>query len=242
MLVPYTVAPGSLYWSNTLHGLDGVADVKALQTALKSYATATGNVAADPGAIDGVVGKRTIAALAAVISKIPSSKIPAQVKTVLQYAAPVIASGIIPDSYIADIGGVIAQHAAVLAIGVALIPKTPGGGGGGGVMTYPTGAIQRFNIYHKEWRVYAPVGGLSGCIGCGLGDVMTLSAYDFTLLGGDIPTDPPPGMQLVAKTPTPAAGVPQSGTEDEKLYKKTWFWAAVGGTLVAGGGLYWALK
>lgn len=247
MLVPYTTAPGALYWSNTLEGaLGSAADVTALQTALKRYAAETGNTSADPGAITGVVDKWTIAALAAVISKIPSTKVPSKVKTALQYLAPVIASGIIPDSYIADIASVIASNAAILAVGVTMIPRPGGGGGGGGgTVTYPSGAIQRFNIYYKEWRVYAPAAGFSGCLGCGLGDVMTLSAADIALLGAidGVPTDPPPGMALIAKMITPAPGVPQGGTEDEKLYKKTWFWAAVGGgAVVLGTGVWFALK
>lgn len=221
-----------------------VADVKALQTALKGYATKTGDAAADPGAIDGVVGTRTLSAVAAVITKIPSSKIPATVRTALQL---VLTMGLplMPAAMKEQVAGVVAENAAYLAAGVAyLTTKAEAGAGGAGGAAYPAGSIQRWNIYRKVWRVYAPVGSLSGC-GCGLGDaVMLLSGpAPIMLMGRDIPTKAPPGMTLLAELTSKAAGVTDGGTEDEPLYKKTWFWVAVaGGTAVIGGGLYWGLK
>src|SRR5690349_14957752 len=54
-------------------GFGGSAAVEEMQTALHNYAQATGNTAADPGKVDGIVGSKTVSAVAAVLPQVAST-------------------------------------------------------------------------------------------------------------------------------------------------------------------------
>lgn len=68
-----------------LMGLSGNAAVQGLQQSLKSLAQVTGRAAIDPGAVDGIVGTRTMSAIVAGFNII-AEKLPAEAKYALQAA------------------------------------------------------------------------------------------------------------------------------------------------------------
>lgn len=66
-----------------LMGLSGNAAVQGLQQSLKSLAQVTGRTAIDPGAVDGIVGVRTMSAIVAAFN-ILAEKLPNEAKYALQ--------------------------------------------------------------------------------------------------------------------------------------------------------------
>lgn len=194
-------------------GLGWPADVQNLQRALVDRGL-------DPGPIDGIVGPKTIYAVAGVINQLPG--IPSYVK--LAIAVDLAFEGTTGLNTIATI---IKNNASVLAAAVRLLP---GGAGGGLAVSYPPGSIQRYHRGRKVWRIYVPVVPMSGYGG--------LAGY----LGADAPVDktgqPPPGTTLRTEQPAPASGVPVGVDEDDPFYKKAWFWGTVGAVAVGGTVVY----
>lgn len=73
-----------------LRGLRGSSAVENLQRALKAYAQTSGNVMADPGSVDGVIGSKTMTAVQAVLPVI-AGKINRTLASALQIALPLAA-------------------------------------------------------------------------------------------------------------------------------------------------------
>lgn len=89
------------------------------------------------------------------------------------------------------------------------------------------GCVYRYNKTRKKYVIYCKSGALAG-------------------FGQAVTPPPPEGLVEVAAVdaPSEAAGAQDAGQEDVPFYKKTWFWATVGGVAVVGtGGVFlWRRK
>ena len=201
-------------------GLAGAADVKLLQSALKDYAVARNAPAVDPGAIDGIVGPKTISAVAAIIGSIKG--VPSGIALAVRLA---VAGGALIPQFLDGARRAIESSAAVLAIGVRLAMVVPGGGAGqipmpGGV---PTGTIHFFDARLGRFRIAVPIG-LAG-----FGEATHVE------------------IAPVATAPTGSQPVTESEfldkTDQKPWYKKPLIWVGVGaGLLVVGTGTYFIAR
>lgn len=144
-------------------GLAGSDDVAMMQKALRDWSVSKNLPAADPGPIDGIVGSRTLTALAAVMGSIP--KFPAAVKSIISMA---IAAGTFKPDLLKPAFQAVTDAAKIIALairgGMLLV-----GGGGTSPIKYPSGTIYYFDAELGMFRVAIPMGtSLSGYSGLGM--------------------------------------------------------------------------
>ena len=226
-----------------------IAAVKKMQTALKAVAAKYTTL--DPGTVDGIVGRKTLASLASAATKIPH--MPSAIKTYLN-ALIAIASiaqiaggsvGATVQTAINTLAQTVTAHAAEITAAIV----TALGAGPLVTQNYPVGTIYRWHLTKHKYRIYVPTSALSGLSFYSVDYLRGWGDWGdpvFTPLpAGSVTPPPPTGTQPVAETDAPPTSdnATPGPDEDYPIYHKWWFWAAVGGSvLVVGGGAYYLLK
>lgn len=220
-----------------LNGALGAASepVKQLQLTLKNFAAAARFPQADPGTADGVVGPKTVAALASVINTIPGlgSTVRKGVNAaILAYNASV-AFGKFAEARTAFQGYITAYAAQIAALvaawalkftGSGPAPGTPAPGGG----MFPAGTITTAN-HRGGWRIAIPRGGLAGS---GLGGNVPLGASAYVEVADNATAAPPTATTVTEPVYNQKVGA--------AWYKKWWGIGllAAGGVATATGGYF----
>lgn len=141
--------------------LAGTSEVENLQKALKSLAQVTGNPSFDPGAADGVVGDKTVAAVATVLPEL-ASYLSSTVSGILTIG---IAGGMAYDS--AKTRNLVSQYATPLTAAVlAVIAKKAVGGG---ATTPNAGAVKANALANMQSRLQRLLNPVSYDSGAGAG-------------------------------------------------------------------------
>lgn len=166
--------------------------VKQLQQALTTYARVTGFSAANPGAIDGVVGIQTISAVIAMIPLIP--KLPDTVKAIAPLGPLILinsdararATKFITDNADKITNGIIGLAAYQAGTGRLPVPVGPGNvGPGGGGTIMPSTTIFFLDRKRRVYRIAVPSAtGLFGVHGGNLGASYTEVAPSSTRPNG----------------------------------------------------------
>jgi peptidoglycan hydrolase-like protein with peptidoglycan-binding domain len=156
-----------------------IASVKAMQTALKAYATRRGNPMADPGSVDGVVGPKTITAIANVAQAI-SRNVPILNATPVKQVLSAVANGLLSTIEMVlagsgyDLHGiyeVVTAHATMIALAlVAILGPIEGVSP---LANWPSGTIAAEDPSAAgTWRIAipSPTGSAAGlgCAGCSM--------------------------------------------------------------------------
>lgn len=204
--------------------------VKNMQQALHAYATTVGFAPAEPGAIDGIVGDRTVNAVVAMVPLLPV--IPAEIKSIAQLGPIALASPQVmakAKTYIASNAskirdGIIGLAAYQVATGKTPKPSLNINPLVVGVVVNPgsvsSSAIWFYDSWKRQYRVALPAG-LQG-LGAAYVEVMPSA------------TQPAGGTQVSRTTFLTQIG---------KWYATFWGIGAIATTVVAGGGvIVWAVK
>jgi hypothetical protein len=211
-------------------------DVLKLQQALKDFAVAAKYASADPGAVDGFMGKKTLSALVSIAPGIP--KIPSAVKTVLTYAPMILTAA---ESFLGDQTKVVYDTVASYAVDITnainaytmLYRASPPAGPSAPGQLQPPAALtnlapglgpskygpKAYYRYHKGKGVYIVYEPLAG-VRLGATDPMVADPDNPTAKKVDVTSEPPPGVKAGEDV-------------DDPLYKKWWFWTAIGGGALA---------
>jgi hypothetical protein len=210
----------SFHGAREVSFLSGPNEVKALQSALKDFSVQKSYPAADPGAIDGIVGVKTLSALASILSYIP--KIPAAVKSALQIG---IIAGMVQPSLLGPAKIAVETAAAEIAIAVRAFSVVGGAGGSGSItVKYPAGTIYAWSPSRMSYRIAIPPGTSLGA---------TTTPWYMEVINAAAP--PPGGVQVTESEL-------ETKTGQGSIFKKWWFWAAAGGVVVIGGTAYYFLR
>jgi hypothetical protein len=108
-----------------INGLAGSAAVERLQQALVAYSQVAGLAAANPGVVDGVVGAKTVNAVAAVLPRL-TSKISKDVADVLSLALPI--AGLSADA-MGMAKATVEQYASQIDVAIRALSIVTGPGG-----------------------------------------------------------------------------------------------------------------
>jgi hypothetical protein len=212
-------------------GLGSAGDIKALQTALKLLATIPKYSRADPGAADGVLGPKTLTAIASVIAELPGDKVPAAVKFGISVGLPILISQGPNSSMAQTAKKYIEQYASSLAVAVTYLAQKSGADSTGGVQAtvhYPVGTGYAFDPKVGAFRVAIPIGStLSG------GALSGPTAVE----APSVPT--PPSDPNAVQIPLP--------TLKKRLGEVSWYedwrvWAGAGAAVALIGGGAYALR